>query len=87
LKGEDPENPEEFHAKDSFISAKLRKKLIIIIGGVTMNVLTAWVIFTLLFRHGTQPLGISPMEDSESYLIPNLAFLQREGFASGEMKP
>jgi membrane-associated protease RseP (regulator of RpoE activity) len=85
LKGEDPANPDEFHAKDSFISAKLRKKLIIIVGGVSMNLLTAWVIFTLLFRHGTQPLGISSEPTSESYLITNLAFLQEAGFASGNI--
>jgi S1-C subfamily serine protease len=52
-----------------------------------MNLLTAWVIFTFLFWHGTQPLGISNEPSSESYLIPNLAFLQAEGFATGEIKP
>ncbi|MDR0650405.1 MAG: PDZ domain-containing protein [Candidatus Peribacteria bacterium] len=62
------------------------KKLIIIVGGVAMNFLTARVIFTLLFRHGTQPLGISKEPTSKSYLIPHLSFLQQEGFATGEIK-
>jgi regulator of sigma E protease len=31
LEGEDPSNPEVFYAKDSFITAKLWKKLIIIL--------------------------------------------------------
>jgi membrane-associated protease RseP (regulator of RpoE activity) len=87
LEGEDPSNPEAFHSKESFISAKLWKKLIIIVGGVTMNFITAWVVFTLLFRHGTQPLGISKESTSKSYLIPHLSFLQQEGFATGEIKP
>jgi predicted CoA-binding protein len=52
-----------------------------------MNLLTARVVFTLLFRHGTQPLGISSEPTSESYLIPNLAFLQAEGFATGSINP
>jgi S1-C subfamily serine protease len=51
-----------------------------------MNLLTAWVIFTLLFRHGTKPLGVSPLE-SESYLMPNLNFLRAEGFATGDNRP
>jgi membrane-associated protease RseP (regulator of RpoE activity) len=85
MKGEDPTKPDVFYAKDSFITAKLWKKLIIIVAGVAMNLLTAWVIFTLLFRHGTQPLGISSEPASESYLIPNLVFLQEVGFASGSV--
>jgi membrane-associated protease RseP (regulator of RpoE activity) len=85
MKGEDPSKPDVFYAKDSFITAKLWKKLIIIVAGVTMNLLTAWVIFTLLFWHGTQPLGISSEPTSESYLIPNLAFLQETDFASGSI--
>jgi membrane-associated protease RseP (regulator of RpoE activity) len=86
LEGEDANNPETFYAKESFITAKLWKKLIIIVGGVAMNFLTAWVIFTLLFWHGTQPLGVSNEQSSESYLIPSLTFLQQEGFATGEVK-
>lgn len=83
LEGEDPSNPETFHAKDSFISAKLWKKLIIIIWWVTMNLITAWIIFTLLFWHGTQPLGISSEQSSESYLIPSMNFLQEQKLLSG----
>ena len=86
LEGDDPSQPDTFHAKDSFITAKLWKKLTIILGGVAVNILTAWVVFTLLFRHGTQPLGISPLEESESYLIPHLSFLEKEGFVSGGME-
>ena len=86
LKGDDPSKPDTFHAKDSFISAKLWKKLIIMVGGVAMNLLTARVIFTLLFRHGTQPLGISGDENSKSHLVPSINFLQEQGFLTGELK-
>jgi hypothetical protein len=56
------------------------------VGGVTMNFITAWVIFTLLFWHGTQPLGISSEQSSQSYLIPSMNFLQQEGLVTGEIK-
>lgn len=87
LEGEDPSHPETFYAKDSFITATLWKKLIIILGGVAMNFVTAWVIFTCLFWHGTQPLGISPLEESRSYLIPSFSFLEAQGFVEQEMHP
>ena len=51
-----------------------------------MNLITARVIFTLLFRHGTNPLGISNDSSSRSYLIPSIEFLQEEGFVTGEDK-
>lgn len=87
MEGEDPANQETFHAKDSFISAKLWKKLIIIVAGVAMNLLTAWVIFTALFRHGMSPLAVSNNFESESYLMPSISFLQEKGFAIGEVFP
>ena len=85
LEGEDPSKPETFSAKDSFISASLRKKIIIVLWGVSMNILTAWVFFTILFVHGVQPLGISSDETSESYLISSQTFLKQEGFLSGSL--
>ena len=78
LEWDDPSRPEAMYAKNSFVTAKLRKKLIIMIGGVTVNFLTALFIFTGLFRHGTLPLGISSAEESESYLIPSRKFLESE---------
>ena len=50
-----------------------------------MNILTAWVFFTILFVHGVQPLGISSDETSESYLISSQTFLKQKGFLSGSL--
>jgi len=72
------DSPDTFHTQDGIVMAKLRKKLLIILGGVIMNLIAAWIIFTFLFRHGTQPLGISNEQSSQSYLIPSLNFLQEK---------
>jgi hypothetical protein len=48
------------------------------IGGITVNALTAFLIFTGLFWYGTAPLGISSSETSESYLIPSRTFLESQ---------
>ena len=78
LEWDDPNRPEATYAKNSFVTAKLWKKLIIMIGGITVNALTAFLIFTGLFWYGTAPLGISSSETSESYLIPSRTFLESQ---------
>lgn len=70
LEGDDPNRPEATYAKNSFVTAKLWKKLIIMVWGVTVNALTAFLIFTGLFCHGTTSIGISWLETSESYFMP-----------------
>lgn len=89
LKGEDPKDEEDFRAKDSFIMARLSRKILILLAGVTMNVLFAWVLFTVVFTKGTQPLSIIPENSmrgsSHSYLLPTLSFLQSEGLVSGDI--
>ncbi|GHW02484.1 zinc metalloprotease [candidate division SR1 bacterium] len=86
IKGEDPTNTTDFFAKDGLAMAKLWKKMIIILGGVTMNIIVAWLLFTILFWHGSQPLGVTADETSQSYLVPSISFLQKEGFISGGIK-
>ncbi len=89
LKGEDPNNQADFHAKDSFIKAKLRKKIIILVAGVAMNFLVAWMLFSFIFWQGTKPISLLPENalrgDSQSYLIPTFTFLEKEGFTSGSL--
>jgi len=41
LKGEDPKDEEDFKAKDSFIMAKVHKKIIILLAGITANLIIA----------------------------------------------
>lgn len=80
LKWEDPSNPEDFNAPDSFMSAKFWKKIIILLGWVTANFLVAWVLFTVIFTAWTQPLSILPENsikwESHSLLMPTYSYLQ-----------
>lgn len=80
LKWEDPSNPEEFNAPDSFMSAKFWKKIIILLWWVTANFLVAWILFTVIFTAGTQPLSILPENsikaESHSLLMPTYSYLE-----------
>jgi len=90
LKGEDPSKPEEFHAKDSFISAKLRKKVVILLAWVFMNFMAAWVIFTTVFALWTEPISILPENaidiESTSLLMPTFSYLEKEWFIDDSTK-
>lgn len=89
LKGEDPTVVEDFHARDSFISANVVRKTIILLGGVTMNLAFAFFIFTLGFRLGVKPLFVVPentfQSSVNSYLMPTLGFLEQKNFISGDI--
>lgn len=82
LKGEDV-NGEESQDSDTFMAAKLWKKLMIIVAGVVMNLITAFVIFTAIFTIGVRPISIVPNEvagiKAESFLTPSVDFLTKEG--------
>lgn len=88
LKGEDPKDKKEFLAKDSFIKAKIWKKAIILLAGIGMNFLTAWVIFSVLFSVGTKPFQVIPENsansDTKSYMITTYSFLEEKWFLSGD---
>lgn len=82
LKGEDPKDEQDFNAPDSFIKAKIRNKIIILLAGVAANFVIAWVLFTLVFTLGTRPITIVPenavSETVESYLMPTKSFLYKK---------
>ncbi len=84
LKGEDPAEEEDFKAKDSFIKAKMWKKIIILLAGVSANIVFARVLFTIVFTLWTRPILISsensPQAKSESYLLPTKTFLYAHGY-------
>ena len=88
LKWEDWTNDEEIHDKDSFMSAKLWKKLIIVLAWITMNFITAWLIFTICFSFWVKPMRVLPEWllgiYSESYITPTITFLQKEWLTKGE---
>lgn len=72
--------------QDTFQAAKLWKKLIIILAGVTMNIIAAFVIFTVIFTLGVRPISIIPDEVAgikvQSFMTPSVSFLQQEGLVS-----
>ena len=63
-----------------FIKAKLRKKIIILVAGVTMNFIVAWMLFSFIFWQGTRPISFLPenavKSETHSYLIPTYSFLE-----------
>ncbi|MCX6823891.1 MAG: site-2 protease family protein [candidate division SR1 bacterium] len=89
LKGEDPKDEADFNAKDSFIKAKMGRKILILISGVGMNLILARVLFTAIFTMGTQPISVLPdnalSSHENSYLMPTVTFLKEQGFISGNL--
>ncbi len=88
LKWEDPNDKEDFHAKDSFISAKFRKKILILAGWVLANFFVAWIIFAGVFTVWTKPISVLPENaikwESQSLLMPTYSYLEKQWLISGE---
>lgn len=88
LKGEDPAS-DDFLAKDSFITAGLFQKLVILFAGVTVNALFAWIAFSLAFQMGVKPINIIPENmiegENTSLLMPTITTLEKKGFLSGSL--
>ena len=90
LKGENPDIQEDFHAKDSFIKAKIWKKIIILLAGITSNVILAWILFTVIFTAGTRPIVITSENSIQgkqmSYLFPTKTFLYQKWYITDAVK-
>jgi regulator of sigma E protease len=88
LKWEDPNDKSDFHAKDSFISAKFWNKLLILAGGVLANLLVAWLVFSSVFAIWTKPISVLPENaikwESHSLLMPTYSHLEKEWFLTWE---
>lgn len=89
LKGEDPKNPSDFNAKDSFITAKIGSKILVLLAGIGVNVIVAWLFFSTVFFLGTKPMSVLPENairtETNSYLMPTLSFLQEQWLTSGNI--
>ena len=89
IKGESPHDEGAFTNKDSFLKARFRQKVIILLGGVTMNIIAAWIIFTIGFTKGVYPIQIIPDNfiawQSESLLMPTQSYLESQWFLSGSI--
>ncbi|MBS8121727.1 M50 family metallopeptidase [Candidatus Vampirococcus lugosii] len=87
LKGEDPDDEGSFYAKDSFITQSLGKKLLILFGGVLVNLFFAWLFFSVAFWKGIQPIGIIPDGEiginTNSYLMPDYTFVKENNLFEG----
>lgn len=81
MNGEQPDDA-GVGAKDSFLQANIRRKLLILVAGVAVNALFAWMAFSLAFRKGVHPLFVVPDNmlsyESRSYLLPTVGFLEKE---------
>ena len=83
IEWDDPTDKKSFDNPNTLFTAPLRKRLIVIFAWITMNFLTAWVIFTCIFRHWVQPLSVSQVAEekwSTSYLMASSSFLREEWF-------
>lgn len=82
LKWEDPNNKSDFNAKDSFITAKFRRKILILAGGVLANFFVAWIIFAWVFTVWTKPISVLPENaikwESHSLLMPTYSYLEEQ---------
>ena len=88
IEWDNPEDKDSFKNPNTLFTAKLRKRLIVIFAWITMNFLTAWIIFTGLFWHWVQPLVVSQLAEekwSTSYIMASSDFLREKWFLTGEV--
>ena len=86
---DDPTDDKTYKNPNTLFTAPLWKRLIVIFAWVTMNFLTAFVLFTFLFRHGIQPLTVTQSAEdlwSKSYLIASPSFLREQWFLTWEVE-
>ena len=89
IEWDDPTNKESFKNPNTLFTAPLRKRLIVIFAWIIMNLLTAWVIFTCLFRQWIQPLSVSQVAEekwSTSYLMASSWFLREKWFLTWQVE-
>jgi regulator of sigma E protease len=91
IKWESPDEAGVFEAKDSFLNASFLQKIAILLGWIVMNIIGAWIIFTIGFSVWVKPIQLLPDNvlkwESRSYLMPTVSFLKESGFLSGDVKP
>lgn len=86
---DNPTDDKTYKNTNTLYTAPLRKRLIVIFAGVTMNFLTAFVLFTFLFRHWIQPLAVSESAEelwSKSYIMASPNFLREQWFLTWQVK-
>jgi len=90
LKWENPDDNETFNAADSFVTASLWRKMIILFAGVFVNFIAAWLFFTIAFTQWVTPINVIPDNaiqwESTSYLMPTYSFLKTSGMLVWEQE-
>ena len=89
IEWDNPEDKDSFKNPNTLFTAKLWKRLIVIFAWVTMNFLTAWIIFVCIFWHWVQPLSVSQVAEdkwSTSYLMAGSSFLREKWFLTWEVE-
>lgn len=83
IKWEDP-TAEDAHDEGSFSLKKWWARAAVLIAGVMMNFLLAWVIFTLLFAVWISPLAPNALieKDYGSFLLPSMNEAVQNGYIS-----
>lgn len=63
------------------MSKPLTSRLAVLVAGVVMNFVLAWVIFTVIFLVGTKPLSVLPINigPTHSYFLPSLEEAKKTG--------
>lgn len=89
LKGEDPTDKDDFHAPDSFVSVSLRRKAIILLAGIAVNLAFAFVLLTAIFSVWLSPESLLLTQENatnknlQTFLYPSYTYLDEAGFLTG----
>ena len=90
-KGEDFQSDSDIYDKDSFHSKSLQQKIIILIWWIVVNLVIAFILFTIAFWHGTKPIFVIPDSSNnftaESYLFPTVSFAQKVWYIQQTSQP
>lgn len=90
LKGEDPKNPDDFNAPDSFMSASFVSKTIVLLAGIIVNIFFWWLALTIVFFVWSTPLFVLPdnamPSHVHSYVYPSIGMLRDEWRITGEVE-
>ncbi|MCK5472241.1 site-2 protease family protein, partial [Candidatus Gracilibacteria bacterium] len=69
MKGEDAHSPKLLKEKDSFAAQKVWKRIVIVCAGVVMNLITGFLLLSIVFSIGTTYL--SPTEEVNATIAKN----------------
>lgn len=83
IHGEDAILP-DLRDPQGFISKKWYQRFFVLVAGVAMNFLLAWIIFSGLFFAGTSPVTVIPFESGKthSFFLPSLEEAIDSGFVT-----